>query len=157
MKVVLLCIGKTDEKYLQEGCDIYLKRLKHYFKTELTVIPDLRKAGALSPEERKVKEGEEILKKIEPTDRLILLDERGKTFTSRKFATFLQKQANTGAKRTVFVIGGAFGFSDEVYAKADDKISLSTMTFSHQMIRLFFLEQLYRGCTILNNEPYHND
>lgn len=157
MKVILLCIGKTDEAYLEMGSDIYLKRLKHYFPTELVVIPDNKKFAKLPSEERNKKEGEQILNFLDTGDRLILLDEKGKDFTSRQFSEYLQKQANSGIKRAVFVIGGAFGFSEEVYQKAEGKISLSRMTFSHQMIRVFFLEQVYRACTILNNEPYHND
>ena len=157
MKVILLCIGKTDETYLETGLAIYLKRLKYYFPTELVIIPDNKKFTKLPSEERNKKEGEQILNFLETGDRLILLDERGNEFTSRQFSTYLQKQANSGIKRVVFVIGGAFGFSDEIYRKAEGKIALSKMTFSHQMIRLFFLEQVYRACTILNNEPYHND
>ena len=157
MKVLLLGIGKTDEAYLQKGCDIYLKRLQHYFKVETHFIPDLKKASNLSPEERNKKEGQELLKFIEPTDIVVLLDEKGLEFSSRKFSNFLQKQMNTGAKRIVFIIGGAFGFSEELYGTAKHQLSISKMTFSHQMIRLFFLEQVYRACTILNNEPYHND
>ncbi len=157
MKIVLLGIGKTDESYLTTGCDIYQNRLKHYFKTEIQFIPDLKKSKGLSTEERCKKEGEELLNQLQPADTVILLDEKGLEFTSRKFAQFIQKQANTGTKRTVFVIGGAFGFSEAVYERANYKLALSKMTFSHQMIRLFFLEQLYRACTILNNEPYHND
>ncbi len=157
MKVTLLCIGKTDENYLNQGIDIYLKRLQHYFKTELEVIPDLKKVNKMEVNERKKKEGELILKGLQPSDQLILLDEGGKEFGSRLFADYLQKRMNMGAKRIVFVVGGAFGFSEEVYQRANGTLSLSKMTFSHQMVRLFFLEQLYRACTILNNEPYHND
>ena len=157
MKVVLLGIGKTDDSYLTTGCDVYLNRLKHYFKTEIQFIPDLKKSKGLSAEERCKKEGEELLSQLQTADTVILLDEKGLEFTSRKFADFIQKQANTGSKRVVFIIGGAFGFSEEVYQRANYKLALSKMTFSHQMVRLFFLEQLYRACTILNNEPYHND
>lgn len=157
MKVLLLGIGKTDEDYIQKGQDIYLKRLKHYFKTETHFIPDLKKVSNLSPEERNKKEGEQLLKLIDPSDLVILLDEKGQDFSSRKFAQFFQKQMNVGSKRIVFVIGGAFGFSDEMYKRGKHQLSISKMTFSHQMIRLFFLEQIYRACTILNNEPYHND
>ena len=157
MKVLLLGIGKTDESYLNTGCDIYIKRLQHYFKTVVQYLPDLKKSKGLSPEERSKKEGEEILNQLTIADTVILLDEKGSEFTSRKFADFIQKQANTGAKRIVFIIGGAFGFSEEVYQRANYKLALSKMTFSHQMVRLFFLEQIYRACTILNNEPYHND
>lgn len=157
MKALILGIGKTDESYIQTGCDIYLKRLKHYVKTNTHFIPDLKKIANISSDERCKREGDLLLKQIEPTDLVILLDEKGKDYTSRKFSQFFQKQMNTGAKRIVFVIGGAFGFSDDMYNRANQQLSISKMTFSHQMIRLFLLEQIYRACTILNNEPYHND
>ncbi len=157
MKIILLCIGKTDEAYLNTANDIYLNRLKHYYKTELQVIPDLKKVAKFSITERKTKEGELILKQLEKSDRVILLDEKGKEFTSTLFASYLEKIAVSGVKRAVFVVGGAFGFSDDIYKRADGKIALSKMTFSHQMVRSFFLEQIYRACTILNNEPYHNN
>jgi len=157
MKAILICIGKTDDKYIQEGCSIYLNRLKHYFKTELQIIPDLKNIHKMDSQERKRKEGELIAKQFVAGDYIVLLDEKGKEFTSRGFATEIQKRMNMGVKRLVFVVGGAFGFSEEIYQKSNSKISLSKMTFSHQMIRLFFLEQLYRANTILNNEPYHND
>ena len=157
MKVTLICIGKTDDKYIQEGCDVYIKRLQHYFKTEVSIIPDLKNVHKMDIQERKKKEGQLILKQLEKSDSVILLDEKGKEFSSRTFAQDLQKKMNSGTKRIVFVIGGAFGFSDEMYKRSTGKLSLSKMTFSHQMIRLFFLEQLYRANTILNNEPYHND
>ena len=157
MKVTLICIGKTDDKYIQEGCEVYIKRLQHYFKTEVSIIPDLKNVHKMDTQERKKKECQLILKQIETSDTVILLDEKGKEFSSRAFAQDIQKKMNSGAKRVVFVIGGAFGFSDQMYQRATGKLSLSKMTFSHQMVRLFFLEQLYRANTILNNEPYHND
>jgi len=157
MKILFLCVGATNESYLKEGCQIFENRLKHYIPTKTEVIPDLKKGNKLPVSERKKKEGDLILKALHPGDHLILLDEKGKEFNSRAFSNFLQKKMLTGIKRLVFVVGGAFGFSDEVYAKANGKISLSQMTFSHQMIRLFFLEQVYRACTIMKNEPYHND
>ena len=157
MKINLLCIGKTHEKHIEEGCEIYLKRLKHYQKVEVTVIPDNKKIAHLKLEQRKIEEGKLILKHLDHSDSVILLDERGKHYTSRHFSDFLQKQMLSGVKRVVFIIGGAFGFSEEVYRRANGKLSLSNMTFSHQMIRLFFLEQLYRANTILRKEPYHND
>lgn len=157
MKIVLLCVGKTDEDFVKKGCEVYLKRLQHYAKTEVIFIPDLKGVASLNPEQRNEKEGEQILKQLEETDRIILLDEGGEEFSSRKFSQYLQKQFNTGSKRIVFIIGGAFGFSEPIYAKSHGKLSLSKMTFNHQMIRMFFLEQIYRGFTILNNEPYHND
>ncbi|MDO3694598.1 23S rRNA (pseudouridine(1915)-N(3))-methyltransferase RlmH [Wenyingzhuangia sp. chi5] len=157
MKIVLLAIGKTDDKNLIQLIDNYQNRLKHYIKFELDIIPDIKNVKNLSEAQQKEKEGELILKKLQPTDHLILLDEKGKEFRSVNFADFLQKKMNSGIKQLVLVIGGPYGFSDEVYAKSQGKISLSKMTFSHQMIRLFMVEQLYRGFTILKNEPYHHE
>ena len=156
MNIKLLAIGRTDDKQLQQLIDQYVKRLSHYVKFNLEIIPDLKNTKNLSEAQQKEKEGELILKKLAPTDVLILLDENGKQFSSIDFSTYLQKRMNAGIKTLVFVIGGPYGFSDEVYKKAKGKISLSKMTFSHQMIRLFFVEQLYRGFTILRNEPYHH-
>jgi 23S rRNA (pseudouridine1915-N3)-methyltransferase len=156
MTIKLLAIGKTDNKELTSLIEVYKTRLNHYIKFEFEVIPDLKKAKNLSENEQKHKEGELILKKISPSDVLILLDENGKQFSSLSFSNYLQKQMNSGLKQLIFVIGGPYGFSDEVYMKANGKISLSKMTFSHQMVRLFFIEQLYRGFTILKNEPYHH-
>ena len=156
MKVELWQIGKTAFPYLEEGIKIYQKRLSHYTKFDIQTIPDIKNAGKLSAEQLKEKEGEQILKKLEPTDHLILLDESGKTFSSEKFADYIQQLQLNRHKRVIFLIGGAFGFSPAVYSKAKGKLSLSKMTFSHQMVRLFFVEQLYRGFTILNNERYHN-
>ena len=156
MNIKLLTIGKTDSKALQTLIDDYTKRLSFYVKFELEIIADIKNAKNLSESQQKEKEGELILAKITPTDSLILLDENGKSFSSVDFSTELQKKMNSGIKTLVFVIGGPYGFSDEVYAKAQGKISLSLMTFSHQMVRLFFIEQLYRGFTILRNEPYHH-
>lgn len=157
MKILLLAVGKTDDKNLIQLIDIYQNRLKHYIKFELDILPDIKNVKNLSENEQKEKEGQLILKKLQPTDQLILLDEKGKEFTSLLFSSFLQKKMNAGIKQLVFVIGGPYGFSDEVYQKAQGKISLSKMTFSHQMIRLFMVEQLYRGFTILKNEPYHHE
>lgn len=156
MKIKLITIGKTHASYLKEGEQIYLDRLKHYLPVEKIEIPDLKKAGKLSREDVKQKEGELILKQINPGERLILLDEKGKDFSSEKFADYLQQQMNMGGKAICFAVGGAFGFSPEVYSKADGKIRLSSMTFNHEMVRLFFFEQLYRGLSILRGEPYHN-
>lgn len=156
MKIKLLAIGKTDNKALQQLIDTYKNRLKHYIKFELEIIPDLKNTKKLSEKEQKEKEGELILKKINSTDQLVLLDENGKAFTSVAFASFLQKKMNSGLKQMVLVIGGPYGFSEEVYKKASLKISLSKMTFSHQMVRLFAVEQIYRAFTILKNEPYHH-
>ncbi|MFI8378005.1 23S rRNA (pseudouridine(1915)-N(3))-methyltransferase RlmH [Leeuwenhoekiella sp. NPDC079379] len=156
MNIKLLCIGKTDDAHLDALIAIYTKRLKHYVNFELEIIPDLKKTKNLSEEQQKDKEGELILAKLNPQDELILLDENGKEFSSEKYADYLQKKMNSGIKTLVFVIGGPYGFSAEVYAKARGKVSLSKMTFSHQMIRLFMTEQVYRAFTILRNEPYHH-
>tara|TARA_R110000744_G_scaffold6795_1_gene23523 strand:+ start:523 stop:996 length:474 start_codon:yes stop_codon:yes gene_type:complete len=156
MTIKLLAIGKTDSSELQELIDVYEKRLQHYINFEIENIPDLKKTKNLSEEQQKNKEGELILKKLSPTDVLILFDEKGKQFTSVEFSQYLQKKMNSGIKQLVFLIGGPYGFSNEVYAKASGKISLSKMTFSHQMVRLFITEQVYRAFTILKNEPYHH-
>jgi len=156
MNIKLLAIGKTDNKALQTLIDDYAKRLSFYIKFDLEIIPDIKNVKNLSEMQQKEKEGELILSKITPTDQLILLDENGSTFSSMKFSEYLQKKMNSGVKTLVFVIGGPYGFSDDVYKKSQGKVSLSEMTFSHQMVRLFFIEQLYRGFTILKNEPYHH-
>jgi len=156
MNIKILTIGKTDNKALQSLIDDYTKRLSFYIKFDLEIIPDIKNVKNLSESQQKEKEGELILAKLTATDQLILLDENGTTFSSIGFSDYLQKKMNSGAKTIVFVIGGPYGFSDEVYQKAQGKISLSLMTFSHQMVRLFFIEQLYRGFTILRNEPYHH-
>jgi 23S rRNA (pseudouridine1915-N3)-methyltransferase len=154
MNIKLIAIGKTDNKNLQTLIEEYTKRLSFYVKFDLEIIPDIKNVKNLSEAQQKEKEGELILSKITPTDNLILLDENGKTFSSLGFSEFLQKKMNAGIKTLVFVIGGPYGFSETVYQKANGKVSLSEMTFSHQMVRLFVIEQLYRGCTILKNEPY---
>ncbi len=156
MTIKLLAIGKTDSKPLNLLIDEYTKRLGFYVKFDLEIIPDIKNAKNLSEDQQKQKEGELILGKTKPTDVLILLDENGKQFGSVGFSNYLQKHMNSGIKQLVFVIGGPYGFSEDVYQKANGKIALSKMTFSHQMIRLFFIEQLYRGFTILRNEPYHH-
>lgn len=156
MNIKLLAIGKTDNKELQTLMNDYMKRLSFYVKFDMEIIADIKNAKNLSEAQQKQKEGELILSKINPTDFLILLDEKGKEYTSVGFADELQKRMNAGIKTLVFVIGGPYGFSEEVYQNAKGKISLSKMTFSHQMIRLFIIEQLYRGFTILRNEPYHH-
>jgi 23S rRNA (pseudouridine1915-N3)-methyltransferase len=156
MNIKLLTIGKTDNKNLQSLIDEYTKRLSFYVKFELEIIQDIKNVKNLSEAQQKEKEGELILSKITPTDHLILLDENGKTFSSVGFSDFLQKKMNAGIKTLVFVIGGPYGFSETVYKQAVGKVSLSEMTFSHQMVRLFIIEQIYRGFTILRNEPYHH-
>ncbi|MDP7568031.1 MAG: 23S rRNA (pseudouridine(1915)-N(3))-methyltransferase RlmH [Flavobacteriales bacterium] len=157
MKIVLLTIGKTSEKYLIEGIAQYQKRLKHYTQFEMLEIPNLKNAKNFSNAEIIKKEGELILKQLQNSDHLVLLDDKGKDFTSPKYAQKLQQWMLSGKKRVVFVVGGAYGFSEQVYKRGNEKISLSKMTFSHQMVRLFFVEQLYRAFTILNNEPYHHE
>jgi 23S rRNA (pseudouridine1915-N3)-methyltransferase len=156
MNIRLIAIGKTDNKNLQSLINEYTKRLSFYVKFDLEVIPDIKNVKNLSEAQQKKKEGELILAKINVTDHLILLDENGKTFNSLGFSDYLQKKMNTGIKTLVFVIGGPYGFSENVYQKAHGKVSLSEMTFSHQMVRLFIIEQIYRGFTILRNEPYHH-
>jgi|TARA_B110000116_G_scaffold47955_1_gene39946 23S rRNA (pseudouridine1915-N3)-methyltransferase len=157
MKIKLLAIGKTDNKHLIQLIEEYQNRLKHYIKFELEIIPDIKNVKNLSEIQQKDKEGELILLKLQNTDQLVLLDDKGKDFSSIQFSQYLQKKMNSGIKQLVLVIGGPYGFSDTVYKKSNGKISLSKMTFSHQMIRLFTVEQLYRGFTILKNEPYHHE
>jgi len=156
MTIKLLAIGKTDHKALQELITEYEQRLKHYVKFNLELIPDIKNAKNLSEKQQKEKEGALILKYLKPTDVLVLLDETGKQYSSIEFSNFLQKKMNSGIKQLVFVIGGPYGFSEAIYQKAQVKISLSKMTFSHQMVRLFVVEQVYRAFTILKNEPYHH-
>jgi 23S rRNA (pseudouridine1915-N3)-methyltransferase len=156
MNIKLIAIGKTDHPSLQILMDDYIKRLSFYIKFDLEIIPDLKNVKNLSEIQQKEKEGEIILSKLSVTDQLILLDENGKDFSSVLFSEELQKKMNSGIKTLAFVIGGPYGFSEEIYKKAQGKIALSKMTFSHQMVRLFFIEQLYRGFTILRNEPYHH-
>jgi 23S rRNA (pseudouridine1915-N3)-methyltransferase len=156
MNIRLIAIGKTDNKDLQSLINDYTKRLSFYVKFDLEIIPDIKNVKNLSEAQQKEKEGELILAKIGPTDQLILLDENGKTYSSVGFSAYLQKKMNAGIKTLVFVIGGPYGFSETVYQKAQGKVSLSEMTFSHQMVRLFVIEQMYRGFTILKNEPYHH-
>ena len=156
MKITLLAIGKTDDKTLQTLINQYTKRLKHYVPFSFEVIPDIKNVKNRSEALQKKAESQEILKRLQPADALILLDENGKQYSSVSFSQFLQKKMNSGLKNLTFVIGGPYGFSDEVYERANGKLSLSKMTFSHQMVRVFFIEQLYRGFTILRNEPYHH-
>ena len=156
MTIKLLAIGKTDNKQLQILIAEYQKRLSHYIKFDFEIIPDLKKTKNLSEVQQKQKEGELILSRVNYADVLILLDENGKQMDSVSFSQYLQKHMNSGIKQLVFVIGGPYGFSEDVYNKAQGKLSFSKMTFSHQMIRLFVVEQLYRAFTILKNEPYHH-
>ncbi|MBR2298071.1 MAG: 23S rRNA (pseudouridine(1915)-N(3))-methyltransferase RlmH [Bacteroidales bacterium] len=157
MKITFLTVGKTTFPFVKEGCDIFIKRIKHYTAFEYIEIPELKNAGGLSKEQIKQKEGELILKNIKNTDKVVLLDERGKTFTSINWSKEIEKEIICGTKSLVFIVGGAYGFAQTIYDRADAKLSLSSMTFSHQIIRLFFIEQLYRAFTIIKGEPYHNE
>lgn len=154
MNIRLILVGKTTTPFVKEGFDVYVKRLKHYYKFEVLELPD----GKLKdPEKQKEVEAQTILKSIRPDDFLVILDEKGVNPTSREFAQFLQKKMNAGTKQLVLLVGGAFGFTKEVYDRADFQLSFSKMTFSHEMIRLFIAEQVYRAFTILKGESYHND
>jgi 23S rRNA (pseudouridine1915-N3)-methyltransferase len=156
MKIKLLAIGKTDDSALISLISRYQDRLQHYVSFDLDILPDLKQVKNMSESEQKIKEGSLIQKQLKPGDFVCLLDERGREFNSVDFSKYLQKRMNSGLKRLVFVIGGPYGFSEEIYKIAQGKISMSQMTFSHQMIRLFAVEQIYRGFTILKNEPYHH-
>ena len=156
MQIKLIAIGKTDLTELDRLISIYQNRLSHYVRFSFEIIPDLKNSKNLSEKLQKEEEGKLILSKITSTDRLMLLDENGKELNSVGFSAFLQKQMNSGIKQLVLVIGGPYGFSEAVYKKAAGTLALSKMTFSHQMVRLFVIEQLYRGFTILKNEPYHH-
>lgn len=157
MKVKFVCIGKTGKDFLIAGEQEYLSRLKHYVTLERIELADLKNAAKLSKDQIKEMEGREILAKVNSSDVLVLLDEKGQQFTSVQFSEFIQQRFNSGMKQIVFVVGGAYGFSEEVYSRAQYKISFSKMTFSHQMIRMIFFEQLYRAMTILRGEPYHHE
>ena len=157
MKITLLTVGKTDKDWVRRGLDIYVSRLKHYVPFAITEIPELKNVSALSKDQIKTKEGELILKNIRNTDDVILLDERGKEYSSMELAKILQDKITYGGKDIVYIIGGAYGFSDAVYARANSKLSLSRMTFSHQMVRAIFAEQIYRAFTIMKGEPYHHE
>lgn len=156
MKVIILCVGKTDVDFVDEANELYISRLKHYVPLELRIIPEHKSWKKLDPLQRKIKEGDAILAAVAASDHAVLLDEMGTQRSSEAFAEYLQKTMASGAKNLVFVVGGAFGFSDDVYRRIPAKMSLSKMTFSHQMVRCFLLEQVYRAMTILRNEPYHN-
>lgn len=157
MKITLLAIGKTDARYFIDAIAEYEKRLVHYIPFEIEIIPDIKNVKNLSEQQQKEKEGELILKNLQAGDHLVLLDDKGKEYTSLKFAEYIEKKTHTVPKRLVFAIGGPYGFSQAVYDKANEKLTLSRMTFSHQMVRLIFVEQVYRAMTILNNEPYHHE
>ncbi len=157
MKICLLTVGKTDIGWVREGLETYSSRLSHYVPFSVCEIPELKNTSALTRTQIKEREGELILKAIKPTDRVILLDERGKEYSSVEFAEEIRRLSLAGGKDIVFVIGGAYGFSEAVYARSVGKISLSRMTFSHQMVRTIFAEQLYRAFTIIKGEPYHHE
>lgn len=157
MKTLLLTVGKTDNDYLSRAIDDYLSRASHYSPIELKVIPDVRDVRNLSQEQQKEREGQQILRQLAAGDHVVLLDEGGNEYTSVEFSRWLQQKMNSGGKRLVFVIGGPYGFSPAVYARADGKLSLSRMTFSHQMVRVIFAEQFYRALSILHNLPYHHE
>lgn len=156
MKLILLVVGKTESPWLKSGCELYQERLKHYVGFQKIEIPELKSVSNLTQQQIREREGEAILKYIKLNDELILMDERGNEYSSEKFSAYIEKKSIYGTKNVVFVIGGAYGFSEELYQRADEKISLSKMTFSHQMVRLIFLEQLYRAYTIIKGEPYHH-
>ncbi|MCF0176418.1 MAG: 23S rRNA (pseudouridine(1915)-N(3))-methyltransferase RlmH [Bacteroidales bacterium] len=157
MTVTLLLTGKTAFRWVREGMDIYASRLKHYINFNIIEIPELKNVSAFSHEQIKVREGQLILKSLKPTDDVILMDEHGKEYSSLEWASLLEGKISRGGRDIVFVIGGAYGFSEEVYARANSRISLSRMTFSHQMVRAIFTEQLYRAFTIMRGEPYHHE
>lgn len=157
MKITLLTVGKTDKDWVRQGMDIYISRMKHYIPFSVVEIPELKNVSSLSEEQIKTKEGELILKNIRPADDVVLLDERGREYSSVEFAKVLQDKISYTCKDIVFIIGGAYGFSEAVRQRAGGKISLSRMTFSHQMVRAIFVEQLYRAFTIMKGEPYHHE
>ncbi|MBO4818462.1 MAG: 23S rRNA (pseudouridine(1915)-N(3))-methyltransferase RlmH [Bacteroidales bacterium] len=157
MKITLLTVGKTDVKWVKEGLDLYVSRLSHYVQFSLVEIPELKNVSSFSQAQIKEKEGDLILAAIRPSDEVILLDEHGKEFRSVEFARFLEERMARSGRDMVFVIGGAYGFSQKVYERSDRKMSLSAMTFSHQMVRTIFAEQLYRAFTIMRGEPYHHE
>ncbi|MDR1743974.1 MAG: 23S rRNA (pseudouridine(1915)-N(3))-methyltransferase RlmH [Dysgonamonadaceae bacterium] len=157
MKIILLAVGKIDEKTVTNAVEMYSKRVNHYIAFETETIPDIKNNKNLSQDEQKLAEGIAILKKLQASDCVILLDDKGKPYSSTEFAHFIEKKSHSTPKRMVFVVGGPYGFSDDVYARANEKLSLSRMTFTHQMVRVIFAEQLYRAMTILNNEPYHHE
>ncbi len=157
MKIVLLAIGKTNDAYLIEGIADYHKRLTHYLPFEMKVITEPKNTKNLSFDQQKEKSSELMLTFVQDSDIVVLLDDKGKSFSSMDFALYMQKKMATVNKRLVFIIGGPYGFSDKLYQRANEKLSLSKMTFSHQMVRLVFLEQLYRSMTILKGEPYHHE
>lgn len=156
MKTILLLVGKTTNKHFTACIDDYVSRIGHYMPFELQIVPELKNTKNLSQSQQKEREGELILRQIQESDHVVLLDEHGREYRSIEFADWLQRRSQT-ARRLLFVVGGPYGFSDEVYKRANERISLSKMTFSHQMVRLIFTEQIYRACTIIKGEPYHHE
>jgi len=157
MKILLIVVGKTDREWLSQGIGQYVERLSHFCQFEMQVIPDIRNTRSMEPQVQKVREGEQIIKLLQPSDDIYLLDDKGREMTSPETARWLEKRMAQSSKRLVFVIGGPYGFSQEVYDRVPGRLSLSRMTFSHQMVRLIFVEQLYRAFAILNNLPYHHE
>ncbi|HMM18412.1 MAG: 23S rRNA (pseudouridine(1915)-N(3))-methyltransferase RlmH [Petrimonas sp.] len=157
MKVVLLSLGKTDEDFYAQAMEIFRKRLSHYLPFDMEFVPDVKNTKNLSEKEQKNLEGEALLNRIQQGDYVVLLDDKGNQYSSVEFSRFIEKKLYSVPKRLVFVVGGPYGFPDEVYRRANEKLSLSRMTFTHQMVRLVFVEQLYRAMTILNGEPYHHE
>ncbi len=157
MKISLLVIGKTNSSYLAQGIEEYVKRVSHYVPFELKVLPDIKTSKAMTQERQKELEGQAMLAAVQPGDYVVLLDERGKEMTSRQFAQYIDKKMVMLPKSLIFIIGGPYGFSQDVYSRANELLSLSKMTFSHEMVRLFITEQIYRAMTILRGEPYHHD
>lgn len=157
MDIELLTVGKTGIKFVGEGLEEYTKRLKRYIPYQIVSLPDVKKASSMTEQKQKEAEGEMILSRLQTSDYVVLLDEHGREYSSMEFSSFLQKQMLAGRKKLVFVVGGPYGFSQEVYVRSDSKLSLSRMTFNHEMVRLFFTEQVYRAMTILRGEPYHHE
>ena len=157
MKIPFLVLGKTEDSFLKEGIEKYVKRLKHYVKFEMVEIPELKNTKSLTEEQQKSKEAELILKNLASTDYVVLLDEKGLEYTSVQFSGYISKRMLSSVQNLVFIVGGPYGFDNNLQTKANDKLSLSKMTFSHQMVRLFFVEQLYRAFSILKGEPYHHE
>lgn len=157
MEIVLIAVGRTKIPFVVEGIKEYMNRLKHYISVSIVEIPDVKSVKSFSQKQQKDREGEALLQNVTPADYMILLDEKGKEYSSIEFASYIEKILSTGRKRIIFVVGGPYGFSKSVYERADSKLSLSKMTFNHEMVRLFFVEQVYRAMTILRGEPYHHE
>jgi len=157
MKILLLLVGKTTNKDVQSICDDYVARLKHYTQFEITIIPELKNTKSLTQEQQKHMEGELIMKQLQPNDYIVLLDEHGHEYRSIEFANWIEKKNQTISRRLVFIIGGPYGFSKNIYEKTNEQLSVSKMTFSHQLIRIIFIEQLYRAFTIIKGEQYHHE